>query len=227
MGLDPVPNALVVMADPTVTDLINQAYRAAGLPHRVQDVYDGQEPSRVALELYSQARDSLLDLEDWSFNRHTAPLTLLKGPPPQGGYSYMQPWSNIYPAPSWLYEYAYPADMIDLRAIIPMPSGPMPDLDPVPAEWRVDNDSAPNVVGTPPVASGPPAKVIYCNTTNAMAVYRSRVTAPELFDPGFIDALVATLAKRFATAFGADTNEQRELAAEAVGISAAQSDVRG
>ena len=212
------------MADPTVADLVNQSFRAAGLPLRINELYEGSEPARVALELYSQARDSLLDLEDWSFNRHTMPLTVLKGPPPNGGYNYMTPWSNLYPAPGWLFEYAYPDNMIDLRAIIPTP-GPMPDLDPLPAEWRVDNDSTPNIVdGT---AVGPAAKVIYCNTAGALAVYRSRVTDPALFDPGFIDALVSTLAKRFATAFGADTNEQRELAVEAAATSKAQSDVRG
>ncbi len=118
--------------------------------------------------------------------------------------------------------------MVDLRAIIPAPSGNMPDLDPRPAVWRVDNDSTPNVSpGPPPVASGPEAKVIYANVTNALAVYRSRVTDPTLFDPGFIDALVSLLGKRFATAFGADTNEQRELVAEAAAVAQAQGDVRG
>ena len=200
---------------------------AASRVRRIADVYEGSQEAIIALELYAQARDELLDLEDWSFNRHTAPLTLLKGPPPAGGYNYMQPWSSVYPAPEWLYEYAYPSDMIDLRAIMPMPNGPMPDLDPVPAEWRVDNDSTPNVSGSPPVASGPPAKVIYCNVTNALAVYRSRVVDPSLFDPGFIASLVQLLAKRFAAAFGAGTTEQRELAIEAAATATAQSDVRG
>jgi len=209
----------------SVEDIVNQALRAAGLPLRVEDVYEGSDASKVALELYSQCRDSLLDAEDWSFNRHTAPLTLLKGPPPDGGYNLLQPWSGAYPAPEWLYEYSYPADMIDLRAIIPPPMGLMPDLDPVPQLWRVDNDSTPNVVNG--VATGPAAKVIYCNVTNAMAVYRSRVTNPALFDPGYIDALVALLGKRFASAFGYDANQQREMAGEAVSTISTQSDVRG
>lgn len=211
----------------SVEDICNMGLRAAGLPLRIEDIYAGDDASKVALELYGQARDSLLDAEDWSFNRHTAPLTLLKGPPPNGGYNYAQPWSNIYPAPEWLMEYAYPSDMIDLRAIMPPPNGIMPDLDPVPQLWRVDNDSTPNVSGDPPVASGPAAKVIYCNVVDALAVYRSRVTNPQLFDPGFIDALVATLAKRFASAFNYEVNQQRELASEAVGTVNLQSDVRG
>lgn len=209
----------------SVEDIINQALRAAGLPLRINEIYEGSDAAKVALELYGQCRDSLLDAEDWSFNRHTAPLTLLKGPPPDGGYTIMNPWSNLYPAPAWLYEFSYPDDMIDLRAIIFPPLGPMPDLDPVPAVWRVDNDSTPNIVDG--VAVGPPAKVIYCNVTNALAVYRSRVTDPSLFDPGFIDALVALLGKRFASAFSYDVNQQREMAGEAVATINTQSDVRG
>lgn len=213
------------MADYSIEDLCNMAFRAAGLPMRIEDIYDGDDASKVALELYGQARDSLLDAEDWSFNRHTAPLTLLKGPPPNGGYSPLYPWSNLYPAPEWLFEFAYPPDAVDLRAIMPPPLGPMPDLDPIPQVWRVDNDSTPNVVNG--AAVGPPAKVIYCNVAGALAVYRSRVTSPDLFDPGFIDALVSLLAKRFASAFGYEVNQQREMAAEAAGTISTQSDVRG
>lgn len=208
----------------SVEDIWNMAFRAAGLPIRVNEAFEGSDGARVALELYPQARDSLLDLTDWSFNRHTAALTLLKGPPPAGGYNYANPWSNLYPAPDFLYEYAYPLDMVDLRSIIQQP-GPMPDLDPRPAVWRVDNDATPNIVDG--VAVGPEAKVIYCNTTNAIAIYRSRVTDPKLFDPGYTDALVALLGKRFAVAFGAGVDVQREDAGEALAIARAQSDVRG
>jgi hypothetical protein len=209
-----------------VEGIWNQAFRAAGLPLRVNEAFEGSDGSRVALELYQQCRDELLDLKDWSFNRETAPLVLLKGPPPAGGYNFANPWSNLYPAPGFLYEYSYPSNAVDLRAVIPQP-GPMPDLDPRPAVWRVDNDPMPNVSGNPPVAVGPEAKVIYCNVTNALAVYRSRVTNPAIFDPGFTAALVALLGKRFAVAFGADVNKQREDTSEAIATANAQSDVRG
>ena len=212
------------MAVESVVNIINEALRAGGVMKRIQDIYEGSDAARVALELYGQARDELLDLKDWSFNRQTAPLTLLKGPPPAGGYSPATPWSNLYPAPGWLYEYDYPSAAVDLRAVIQQP-GAMPDLDPVPAAWRVDNDPTPNIVNG--VAVGPEAKVIYCNVTNALGVYRSRVTDPTIFDPGFKAALIALLGKRFAVAFGADVNVQREDMIEATNIANAQSDVRG
>lgn len=208
----------------SVEDILNQALRAGGVMKRIEEIYEGSDAARVALELYSQARDELLDLRDWSFNRQTAPLTLLKGPPPPGGYTPVNPWSNLYPAPPFLYEYAYPGMAVDLRAILQQP-GLMPDQDPLPVLWRVDNDPTPNIVAG--VAVGPEAKVIYCNVTNALAVYRSRVTNPAIFDPGYTAALVALLGKRFAVAFGADVNTQREDTAEADSIAKAQSDVRG
>lgn len=208
----------------SVEDIVNQAFRAAGVPLRIEDMFEGSDGAKTALELFGQCRDELLDAKDWSFNRQTAPLTLLKGPPPDGGYNFAQPWSNLYPAPGFLYEYAFPSNAVDLRAIIP-PPGLMPDLDPRPAVWRVDNDQVPNVInGTP---TGPEAKVIYCNITNAIAIYRSRVTSPTIWDPGFTAALVALLGKRFAVAFGATVDVAREDLTEANSIIQTQSDVRG
>lgn len=208
----------------SVEDVVNQALRAGGVPMRVEDIYEGSDAARTALEIYGQCRDELLDAKDWSFSRRTVPLTVLKGPPPDGGYNFAQPWSNLYPAPGFLWEYGYPSDAMDLRAIITMPSM-MPDLDPLPAVWRVDNDPTPNIVDG--VAVGPDAKVIYCNVTNAMAVYRSRVTNPAIWDPGFTASMVSLLGKRFAVAFGADVNTQREDESEALVTANTESDIRG
>lgn len=208
----------------SVEQLVNQALLQSKVKRRVANLYDGSREAQLALELYGQARDELLDAKDWSFNRETSSLVLLKGPPPPGGYTPFTPWSNLYPAPSWLYEYAYPVNAVDLRAIS-APPGPMPDLDPLPANWRVDNDQTPNIVDG--VATGPEAKVIYCNVTNAIGTYRSRVINPQIFDPGFTAALVALLIKRFNAAFSASVDEEREDMVEAVGTANAQSDVRG
>ena len=208
----------------SVEELINQSLRAAGLPLRVNDLYDGSDASKVGLELYNQARDELIDLRDWSFTSRTEALTLLKGPPPPGGYTPLAPWSTLYPIPGFLYEYAYPGDMLDLRGVIP-PPGPMPDTDPVPAAWKVANDATPNVSGG--VASGPPARVIYCNVANALAVYRAKVTNPQLFDTGFTASLVASLGKKFAVAFGSDVNVVNQRDSQAVGDANVASSVKG
>lgn len=207
-----------------IEGIINQALRAGGVPARIEEMYEGSDAARVALELYGQSRDELLDLQDWSFSRRTMPLTLLKGPPPAGGYNFAQPWSNLYPAPGFLYEYSYPGDALDVRAILQQP-GPMPDLDPLPTLWRVDNDATPNIVDG--VAVGPAAKVIYCNVTDALLVYRARITDPTVFDVGFTASLIASLGKKFAVAFGADVNVAREDTAEAVATTQAEVSLRG
>lgn len=212
------------MAD--LVDILNQGLRAGGIPKRINDYYEGSEQAKTALELYGQARDELLRDQDWSFSRRVIALTLLKGPPPAGGFNVVTMWSNIYPYPGFLYEYSYPSDALDIRAII-APPGLMPDLDPLPGNFRVDNDPTPVVSGEPPVASGPAAKVILANVTSALAVYRAQVTDPTQWEPGFVSALVASLGKKFAVAFGASQPEQQERSAESVATTGEAGRVRG
>lgn len=208
----------------TVEAIVNQAMMAAGHTRRVADMYDGSEEAKVAIELYGQARDELLDLRDWSFSSQQTMLTLLKGPPPAGGYSPAQPISNLYPLQGFLYEYAYPSDCLDVRNISGQP-GPMPDLDPVPKEWRVVNDLLPNIVDG--VATGPPAKVILSNETSAILTYRARVMNPSLYDTGFTASLVASLAKKFAVAFNENINLVQQKDASAIGTAETESSLRG
>ncbi len=214
------------MAD-TPEQIVNQALVDAGIRYRVGSLYEGSPEAKVALEVYGQTRDEMQRLTDWSFNRGVISLTLLKGPPPNGGYSPLQPWSNAYPDPGWLFEYAYPADCLDVRAIYPPPSGSMPDLDPLPALWRVENDLTPVVTGNPPAASGPPAKVILTNVNQAMMTYRRQVTDPALWDTGFIRALVQTLGEKLSQAFDADVSKARDQKTEAAVAQERASDVRG
>lgn len=216
------------MTIPAIEDLWNQALRAGDVPMRVEQMYEGSDAAKGALELYGQCRDELISQQDWSFSRRRLTLTLLKGPPPAGGYNYGQPWSNQYAPPGWLFEYAYPADCLALRAITYQP-GLMPDLDPLPAEWTIDDDLEPIVTGTPPNATvaGPEARVILSNVQYAIAVYRAQVTNPAFFPPDFIKALVESLGKKFAGAFGAGADQQKLEAAEAAGASGQATLARG
>jgi hypothetical protein len=210
-----------------IEDLVNQGLRDGGIPLRINDIYEGSEAARTALEVLGQARDELIDAKDWSFARRIVSLTLLKGPPLANGYSPSQPWSPIYPTPGFLYTYAYPIDCLNLRAVIPPPQM-MPDLDPLPALWRLDNDATPIVSGSPPTASGPPQKVILCNVTAALAVYRAQITDPSQWsDPGFTEALVESLGKKFAVAFGQNAEQIKLSTGEAAVSAAAGSMERG
>lgn len=194
-----------------VVDLVNQSLRGIGYRHRIADIYEGSPASRAALEIYGQTRDELLRSEDWDFARRKLSLTLLKGPPPPGGYNPQQPWDPTFPAPGWLYEYAYPADMIELGAILPPPFL-FPDRDPKPAVFRIDNDPLP-VPADPTV---PGAKVVLTNIAGAIAVYRARVTDPSAWNPGFTATIVERLAAKLTIALAHDLNLMRATAADSI-----------
>lgn len=201
----------------SVENIVNQALLDIGYRGpRIADIREGSEAAGAALEVYGETRDEIFLAQDWPFARAAGvALALLKGPPPPGGYNPIQPWSTIYPPGNWLYEYAYPADCIELYAVT-KPPGAMPDLDPRPQLWRIDNDAVPTLSGpyqiynpqtgqfqgVVPTAAGPPQKVILANVPGALAVYRRSVTNPALWEPSFIAMLVDALGKKLALSLG-------------------------
>lgn len=178
-------------------DIVNFALRKVGITWDVGHLYDGSAEAQTALAVYAQTRDALLREKWWPFARRgNVALTLLKGPPPAGGYNPLQPWAPTYPPPGYLYEYLYPSDCIKIGAIIPA-GGPMFDLDPKPAVFRIDND---NSLVTRAGTATTPQKVILTNVPSAMAVYIGQVTDPILWEPGFTMALIDKLATILAVA---------------------------
>jgi hypothetical protein len=187
----------------SIEEIINQALVELGTNRRIQDIYEGSRASRAALEVYGQTRDELLDAHDWPIARRTATLTLLKGPPPPGGYNPVTPWTTAYPKPGWLYEYQYPADCLEFQAII-APPGAMFDLDPQPAVWRVDNDAS----------FTPPEKVVLSNVKGALGVFTAQVTDPNVWEPWFRAVLIKALKAKLALALGGDLELEKEAMAE-------------
>lgn len=185
-------------------DIVNQALAAIGYPERISHLNDGSRPARAAIEVYSQTRDAMLRTGDWPFARRTLPLTLIKGPPPPGGYSPAQPWTTAYPPPGWLYEYAFPTDCLLVGAILRAP-GAMFDLNPQPAVWRIDRDTT----------LATPAKVILCNTRSAIAVYTAQAIDPTQWEPAFIEALVKAIAAKLAPVLARTPGAERENLLEA------------
>ena len=208
----------------SVEQIVNEALIAIGYRKRIGDINEGSEASIAALELYGQTRDEILRAQDWPFARAAGvALTLLKGPPPPGGYNPGQPWSNIYPSPPWLYEYAYPSDCLDLLALRGPPRM-LPVLDPKPQVWRIDNDLNPLVSGNPPVASGPAQKVILAHVKGALATYRRQVTNPLLFEPGFTATLIEALGKKLMPILMPGSAQQEQARAQEVGVVAQLAD---
>ncbi len=195
------------MAD-SVEALVNQALIEIGYPERIGNIYEGSRASVAALEVYQQTRQELFDAGEWPLARRgNIALTLLKGPPPAGGYNPAQPWTTLYPPPGWLYEYQYPDDMLELKAIIPQPAA-MFDLDPAPAVWRVDNDnSLVDNEGNATVDK----KVILTNTKSAIAVYIADITNIALWEPGFVSVVVKRLAEKLTRVLLRDETVERDV----------------
>lgn len=199
-----------------VEDLANQVLVELGYPRMIQTIFEGSKASKAVLEIYGQTRDELLDSDDWPFARRTVSLTLLKGPPPPGGYNPATPWTTAYPKPGWLYEYTYPGDCLEFMAVIPPPSA-MFDLDPQPAVWRVDNDSS----------YDPPKKVLLSNVKSAMGVYTAQIVDISIWEPGFIATLVKALKAKLAITLGQNLDMERESVAETAAVHAATDQRRG
>lgn len=180
----------------TVTMLCNAALqRAKFRGPKIGTLYDGSPGARMALDEYSRTRDNLLGTRDWDFARQTVSLGAPIKTAPAGGYG-NNPWTSAYPPPDWIYEYAYPPNTIEVKALLPSPIF-VPVAMPRYILFEKANDTA---LAQP---------VILTNLNNAFAMIIGRVTDPEQWtDANFADALVDALTARFVEAMANDANQQ-------------------
>lgn len=170
-----------------VADVVNLALSRIGYKGSIGDIYEGSAPARAALRIYGQTRDTLLRSGDWQFARRELALNLLKQAP-STGYFLPGTWDPaIHPPRGWIYEYTYPDDCVKIGAVKPRYVFAM-NFDPQPHSWSVANDNA----------YAPPRRVILSNVGSAMITYTGRVTDPTTWDPLFVEAFAASLARRLA-----------------------------
>ena len=193
-------------------DIINIALVRIGYKRRIGSIFDGSLASKAALDIYAQTRDASLRDFDWGFASRNAPMALLKTAQ-IGGYPPTAPWTNAFPVLPFIYEYAYPDDCLKVRSIRSSPTF-IPVFDPKPVVYQIDNDNS----------LEPPAKVILCNVADAILVYTGQVTDPALWESDFIEALAASLARRFAPVL-ADINAEK-LEAQDEGMETQQAEMR-
>lgn len=187
----------------SIEDLLNQALRRIGYQVPIGYILEGSKASRVAIEFYSQERDDLLSINDWQFARREVNLTIIKTAP-VGGYNISVPWTPAYPLLPWVYEYAYPAQCLQVRSIRSA-QAIIPDFDPSPNIFTVANDNALMV----------PAKVILSNVAVAVASITAQVTDPAQWaDAQFIEALIDRCALRFQENLNPQPDEVKMRAAE-------------
>ncbi len=180
MANPPVINAALT----SPADVINNSLVRIGYRLRLGSLYDGSLAAKKALDIYAQTRDAKLRDGDWYFAQRSVAATLLKSAP-AGGYVLPGSWNPANNPPiGWRFSYAWPADCLKVRCLKALP--PIaPNFDPQPVVYSVANDNAYN----------PPAKVILCNVASAVLVYTGQVTDPTTWEPGFGEALCASLGR--------------------------------
>lgn len=152
-------------------DIVNAALARIGYRMRIGSIFDGSEASKPALDIYAQTRDALQREEEWTFTWTSAPGV------PAGGAAPIR----------WAFSYLYPANCIRLRDIV-SPGELVDPNNPLPNQWDVGSSLIAGVV----------TKVVNCNLANAQLIFDQQVTNPAVWDAGFTEAFIASLARRLA-----------------------------
>lgn len=162
----------------TSTIVVNEALQHIGAQSFITSLTDGSPSAIAAAVIYVPTVNLMLREIEPDFARLTAPLAV----------------SGVAPFP-WAFSYAYPADCIRLRQVMPMSL--VDPNDPFPVRANVA------VVGG--------VKVIVTNLSPAQAVYTSSAVTEAQWDSAFQDAVVRRLANPLAMALSGRPDFAREI----------------
>lgn len=185
------------------TEICNQALSLAGVRTQIASLTENSPSAKACLLFYANTRDALLREAQWNFANTFVTLALrvaLPGTPESvavGGTV----WLDTYPAPGWNYEYAYPANCIVTRQVIPQGQwaaflaraqtiGPWKAV----AEFAVPFE----------ISSKSGETVINSNAQQGILCYTRRVENDAQWDPQFREAMVARLAYKIAVPLSGD-----------------------
>lgn len=172
----------------------NAALDAIGYKRHIGSLWEGSPASRVALDVYSQTRATLLAQVRPEWARKDAVLTLLKSAPADGYQT--TNWDPVTnPAFPWLYEYAEPSDELVPLQIKPRPFTALPLWRPryVPFREAISTTTGNNVILT--------------NQVNAVLTYIVDVTDPAKWHDTYTAAMISALAQQFQPLVGAPAKE--------------------
>jgi hypothetical protein len=175
--------------------------------------------AQVAARTYQLQADAVFRSAHWNSARKQAPLTLLRaaiGTPENP--------SGALPTPPipWRYEYAYPADCLKVRFVIPSPQIPATttalmtnvgiNFQPavrtgMPFVPAIDTDQAGNQV-----------KVTLTNARVAQGVYTARISNVDLWDSMLQNAVVSALAAWFCSPLSGSDERKKMAIAMASGM---------
>lgn len=182
--------------------ICNLALSAVGSRSSIAALSEGSVEANSCGLHYTPALEAVLQAAHWNFARKQGTAALLKDGTVVGG--------TPPPAP-WLYEYAYPADCLQIRYVLPQLAS---------AQGVVPGTVPTQAVATAPVyfilssdtdAGGNDTNVILTNQPQAILVYTKRITNPNLFDAVFVDAFAYYLASRICFNLTGDKQIARDI----------------
>jgi hypothetical protein len=161
-------------------------------------VQAGPEANQIN-QNYTSTRDNLLRMFDWSFAKSTVSL----GNPLKQYNPSATGWTNAQPPPPWLYEYAYPAGVVKVRAIFGQNVAGLT----VPVLPNTGQDIGPQIpYYSYEVVNDGGARVVVTNAPGAIAVVTLGGLDPTVWDSTFTDAFIALLAANIAMPLTGDQN---------------------
>jgi hypothetical protein len=175
--------------------ICNLALDSIGTRSTIASLQENSKEARACARQYLPTLEAVLSAAHWNFARKQVALALLKdgtkNPP------------DAVPQP-WVYEYAWPADCVRARFIMPLLQGnpgvvpgsqALPFWMGPPVRWLVSSDVD---------AQGNAIKVILTNQGNAQLVYTTLITNTLMFDGQFVRAFANYLGHLLAIPLSGD-----------------------
>ena len=173
-------------AGDSIATICNRALAEIGSRSKLAALSDATPQANACSLFYDPLRKMLLRAAHWNFAKQQTNLTLL------GTLS-----AGTAPFP-WQFKYAYPSDCLKLRYILQPPPA---DGAVIPSDgtmfyspWIFPSRDNTFAVASDFDENNNRRNVIDTNVCQALGVYTGDVTDPDLFDPLFTEALVASLA---------------------------------
>lgn len=185
----------------TVLSICQRALLAAGAREEISSINEDSTAANSCALLFEPTFQQLARTAHWNCLAKQAPLSLIKAaigtPENQNG-------TLPVPPPPWLYAYAYPADSLQERWIVPsLTPTQTTGVNPIPISPNLPycgavvsgNGRIPYQVRYDDAnPTGSPLKMIVCNQSGAQAVYTVDQPNPAIWDSLFQQGMVATLA---------------------------------
>lgn len=179
--------------------IANLALDTIGARATIASFAENSNEARLITRQYARARDDVLSAAHWNFARKQVVLTMLKDATD----------GDSVPTP-WLYEYAYPADCLQCRFLMPtvVADAEVPGAGSVGVPRELGRPIF-FIVSTDVDDNGEPVKVLLTNQPQAELVYTFQLTNPQLFDQQFTSALSNYLGALIAMALTGDRSKAR------------------